>query len=94
MCLGGEVHDCVDAAGSVDRRVDGFAVADVGVHEAVARVLGDGHQVVEVAGVRELVEADDLPVGVCLEHPAHEGAADEASTTADEQPHPFFTLQS
>ncbi len=72
----------------------GGRVADAALHEAVARVLGDRQQVVEVAGVGELVVADDLPVGVLGEHAPDEGGADEPGAAANEKPHPFFTLQS
>ena len=92
--LGGEVHDRVDATGAVDRRAHGGRVADAALHEAVARVLGDRQQVLEVAGVGELVVADDLPVGVLGEHAPDEGGADEPGAAAYEKPHPFFTLQS
>ena len=67
---------------AVDRRADGVRVADAALHEAVARVVGDGREVLQVAGVGELVVDDDLPVGVLGEHAADEGGADEPGAAA------------
>ena len=92
--LGGEVHDRLHAASTLDSRAHGRSVADVALHEAVARVVGDGEQVLEVAGVGELVETDDLPVLVLDKHVPDKGGADKPGAAADEKPHPFFTLQS
>lgn len=56
--LGGEVEQ---GARLVARQQAGHQVgiADVAVHEQVARIAGQRGQVVQVAGVGELVEVDD-----------------------------------
>ncbi len=94
MGLGGEVHDRVDAARLIEHLVHALALADAALEERVARVVRDVAKVVEVTRVGELVVADDLPVGVLREHPTNEVRADEPGSTANEEPHPFFTLQS
>ena len=89
--LGSEVHDRVDAAGRIDGRADRGRVADAALHEAVARIVGNRREVLQVAGVGELVVDDDLPVGVLGEHASHEGRADEPGAAADKKPHPPIT---
>ena len=83
VALGGEVHDRVVAGHGCG---DGLAVADVALHEAVARVVVHVAQGGEVAGVGEHVEDRDLVVGGG-EHVADVVRADEPGTTGDEQPH-------
>ena len=73
---------------------DGLPVADVGLKELVAGIVFYGPQIVEVAGVGELVQVDDLGPQAGGEQPADEGAADEAGAAADEEPHRLFTPQS
>ena len=71
------------------------AVADVAAHEACsAGSSATGSRLSRLPAYVSLSKHDDLPVGVLVEHAAHERAADEAGAAADEQPHPFFTLQS
>ena len=69
--LGGAVDRSVDVrlGGEVDHDVvtryrvgDLHRIADVALHESVARAVGDWRQVLEVAGVRQLVEHRDLGV--------------------------------
>ena len=89
--LRGEVDDRVDAS----RRLGhGRSVADVGLDEAVARVGFHAPQIVQVARVGQLVQVDDLQVGVACQHPPDEGAADEPGPAADEDLHRLFTPQS
>ncbi len=78
--LGGEVDDGV---GVTHRLFNLGGVADVALNEAVAGVVLDVAQVVEVAGVGELVEVDDIVV-VMAQEPAHEVGADEAGAAGDE----------
>ena len=82
--LGGEVDDGVGAA---QRLADDGGVADVAVHEGVAGVVLDVAQVLEVAGVGELVEVHDLDVVVPGEHVAHEVGADEPGAAGDHESH-------
>ena len=76
--LGGEVDDRV-AAGSGAR--DRVRIGDVALDELVL----DAFEVRRVAGVRELVEDDD--VGAALREPPHEVRADEPGATGDEHAH-------
>ncbi len=81
--LGGEVDDRV-----VARHVlhDGVVVADVALDEATPAVVEHIADVVEVAGVGELVEHGDLVVAVG-QQPTHVVRADEACGARDEQLH-------
>ena len=65
--------------------VDRLSVADVGLDEAVAGVVGHDEQVVQVARVGELVQVDDLERRDAGQHAPDEGAADEAGAAADEE---------
>jgi uncharacterized protein YkvS len=63
------------------------AVADVALDEAVAWIVLDVPQVLEIARVGELVEVDDLAVGVVRKVQADEVAADEACAARDQDSH-------
>ena len=93
VALGGEVDDGVDAG---DELGDEVGVADVALDEAVAlgeRRAVDVAQVVEVAGVGQLVEVDDLVVVVRRQEMADEVAADEAGAARDQDlPHRFLAV--
>ena len=81
MRLGGEVDDVVSGfyEGSRHR-----GVANVAVHKGVARVVDHVVQVFHAAGVGQLVEIRDLPVGMGLQRVADEVAANEAGAAGDE----------
>jgi hypothetical protein len=66
--------------------VDQRAVADVALHEDVARIALQAGQVGAVAGVGERVEVDDRLVR-CRQPVEHEVAADEAGAAGDENGH-------
>ena len=84
MRLGGEVHDGVHAA---QRLAHQRGVADIALHERVARVALDVGEIRGIAGVGELVEIDDAIVGVLAQHVTDEVAADEPRTPRDQQLH-------
>ena len=74
--LGGEVEDDV-GRGLAQSVATDVAIADVALDEAVARVVGDGGEVVEIAGVGEPVVDDDLGLGLVFEQVVDEVRADE-----------------
>ena len=80
VALGGEVHDRVVPA---HRVLEVLGVADVALHELVARVVVDVAQRREVAGVGERVVDGDRVVGGG-QHVAHVVRADEPGTAGDE----------
>jgi hypothetical protein len=76
MRLGGEVHH---GARLVPREnvAQRGAVADIDVLEAIARIPGHRLEGLEIAGIRELVDVDDLLARLRDQEP-HESRADEA----------------
>ena len=79
--LGGEVHDDV---GVLDERRRDRRIGDVPLHEAVARVVLHALEILEPAGVGQLVERRDLPVGMRRERVADEVGADEAGAAGNQ----------
>ena len=80
-------HDIVAGHDLVQDR----AVADVALDEGIARILRDGGQVRQVAGVGELVEhghAGNLGTEAAIEQTAHIVRADEARSPSDQVSHP------
>ena len=63
MALGGEVHHDVGVLLG-EELVHALAVADVNLDEAEVGVIHHGRERGEVAGIGQLVEADDPVVGV------------------------------
>jgi len=82
MALGGQMHDHVRPKAAHDlahlARVD-----DVASHEAEARIPCHGREIVEVAGIGQLVEDDHLVWRRVDDFPRH-GRADEASAAGHE----------
>lgn len=81
VAFGGQVHDDVWLVLG-QGVIHGFGVADVGLDEGVAGVVGYGFQGFEVAGVGEFVDVDYGVVGVVDEF-ADYGGADEAGAAGD-----------
>ena len=81
MRLGREVHD--DLGRAHERRGD-RRVGDVAVDEAMARAVDHVAQVLEPAGVGQLVERGDVPVRMRCVRPADEVGSDEAGAAGDE----------
>ena len=94
MRLGGVVHDRV--SGGVERSgqlVDERRVGDVAAHEPHP-VVGQPLERGEVAGVRQLIEHDDLVIGV-RDDVAYEVRSDEPGAAGDQEPgHASFPLAS
>ena len=82
--FGGEVHYRVDSFFG-EEPLDQSSIADVALDEAVAGIGGDVGQVLEVAGVGELVEVDQAYVGAALQAEPHEVRADKAAAAGDEK---------
>jgi hypothetical protein len=80
----GEVDHRVHAARHV---ADQLGIADVAVHERVARVALEVGEVGRVAGVGQLVEVDDAIVGVLGEDVADEVGSDEPRAAGHQQLH-------
>src|SRR5262249_46058909 len=80
MRLGRSVDDDVDLG---DEAANEFGVPDVTVHEREPLVREDVGEVLEVAGVRESVERDDL-VARRAEHVPYDVRRDEAGAARDE----------
>lgn len=80
VALRGVVHDRVVAR---DDAVQQPGVADVADDELHA-VGGEPRDVLGVAGVGQLVQDDDVHLGVVLHHVVHEVAADEAAAARDD----------
>ena len=78
--LGGEVHDGVHAG---DDLLQQRLVADVAVDEGHA-LLGDAGEVVQVAGIGERVQHDDVHVRLVVHHPVDEVASDEPGSAGDD----------
>ena len=81
---GREIDDGVDAAGGV---AHALGIADVAVHEGVARIALDVGEVGGIARVRELVEVDEAVVRMRVQDVTDEVAADEARTACHQKLH-------
>ena len=82
MAAGGEIDDGLAA---VHGREDGGLVGDVALNKRMPGGV-EVFEVVEVAGIGELVEIDDVQLGVGGEHVAHEVGADESRAAGDDNP--------
>ena len=79
--LGREVDDDVGVANERGRDA---GVRDVAAHEGVPRIVDDVVQRLEPAGIGQLIERRDVPVGVRLECVPDEVRADEPGAAGDE----------
>ena len=86
MALGGEVDDDVGVLG-LEEVIDGLAVGDVGADECEVFVLLRGFERLEVAGIGELVKADEAVFRVVLEFVVDEVAADKTGAAGDDDGH-------
>lgn len=80
VALGGVVHDGVVAR---DDLLEKLGIADV-AHDELHAVRGQPGDVLEVAGVGQLVQDGHVHVGVAVDHVVHEVAADEAAAARDD----------
>ena len=82
VALGGKVDDIIGVILG-DQVGDQGLVADVALHEDVAGVALDVLQVLQVAGVGQLVQIDEADVLVLLQHVMHKVGADETGTAGN-----------
>lgn len=89
MGFGGEMHDGIGLVLGKDV-AHGFGIAEVALLKLVARVAVDGGEGLEVTGVGELVEVDELMRGR-LQQVVDEVGADKASSASNENFHSPIT---
>ena len=82
VTLGGQMDDAVDLL-VLHQLVEGVEVADVHPHELVIRLVLDVLQIGQIAGVGELVEIDDIILGIFVHKEANNMASDESGTAGD-----------
>ena len=83
VALGREVDDAVYPVSS-DDLAHHVEVGDVATDERVVRPVLDVPEVGQVTGIRELVEVDDVVVGMAVDEQPHDMAADESGSAGDE----------
>lgn len=83
MTLGRQMDNSVDGMLPHDR-FHLFAVADVTLHETVIGALLDIAQILEVAGVGQLVEIDNPVIGIFPDEQPHHMAADESGSAGNQ----------
>ena len=83
MAFGRKVDYAVDGIFAEDG-LHGFEVADVGPFEDVVGTLFHVAQVLQIAGIGQLVEADDPVIGVFFDEKAYYVAPDEACAARDQ----------
>src|SRR5439155_12096894 len=66
---------------------DCVSVADVAVNEPVPGMVFETGQVLQVAGVRQLVQVEDVVAGVVAQDVAYEVGADEPGPSRDQKTH-------
>lgn len=82
VTLGRKVDDAINLL-VLHQLVEGIEVADVHLDELVVRLVLDVLEVSEVAGISQLVEVDDVVLGVFVHEEAHYVRANETGTTGD-----------
>ena len=82
VALGRQVHNHVGHEAAQELAHPG-SVNDVGLDELVARVLSDRLEVIEVAGVGQLIQHQNL-MRRCANEFAHHGRANEAGAACDD----------
>jgi hypothetical protein len=83
--LGRQMHDRLGCE-ALEHGADARLVGDIGLHELVAGVVGDGGQGLEIAGIGEFVEVEHFVFGVA-DQVAHDGRPDEAGTACNQNSH-------
>ena len=82
MTLSSQVNDAIHFL-VLHQLVEGIEVADVHLHKLVVGFVLDVLQVSEVASIRQLVEVDDVILGILVHKQAHHMAANEACATGN-----------
>ena len=83
MALGSQVDDAIDLL-LLHELVEGVEVADVHLHKLVVGAVLNVLQVSEVAGIGQLVEIDDVILGILVHKQAHHVASNEACATGND----------
>ncbi len=83
VALGGQVHDHVGCEGR-EQGADGPGIADVDLLEGEPRVVGDGCEVVAIAGIGQLVQHADAMVAR-LDQMAHDRRSDKAGPAGHDE---------
>ena len=83
MALGGEIHHVVRRV-RLEQAPQLGPVADVDAGEAIAGVVRGLRNRVQIRGVSQLVDIDDVGLGLVEQMPDH-GRADEACAAGDEK---------
>ena len=82
MTLSSKVDDAINLF-VLHQLVEGVEVADVHLYKLVVRLVLDILQISEVAGIRQLVEVDDVILGILVHEQAHHMASDKACTASN-----------
>ena len=82
MAFGGEVDNAVDPV-LADYAAHGVEIGDVGAHESVIRAVFDIAEVSEIPCIGQLVEVDDMIVGIFVDEEADDVVADESGPSGD-----------
>ena len=83
MALGCEMDNAVDVV-FTDYAAHLVEVGDVRLHESVVRLVLDVLEVGEVAGICQLVEVDDMIVGIFVYKEPHNVRADESGSAGNQ----------
>ena len=86
MGFGGEVHHHIGVL-FFEKMVHGGPVTDVALYKAEPGAAGDGHQVGQVRGVGELVQAENPEVPVGFHHVENKVGADKSGAAGNENGH-------
>ena len=92
MTFGGKVHHHVGML-LLKQVVDGLAVTDVRLHEAEVGLVHDALQRGQVAGIGQLVHADNTILRVLVQHIENEVAADKPGAAGHNNGHRRFLLK-
>ena len=63
--------------------VEGIEIADVHLHKLIVGFVLDVLQISQIAGIRQLVEVDDVVIGILVHKQAHHMAPNKACATSN-----------
>ena len=92
MAFRGEVHHHVGMF-FLKQLINAFSVADIQLHEAEVGVIHDRRQRGQVAGVGQLVQADNAVIRVLAQHMKHKVGTDKSGTAGYNNCHTSFLTQ-
>ena len=82
MALGSQVDDAVHLL-VLHQLIEGIEVADVHLYKLVVGLVLDVLQVSQVAGIRQLIEVDDVILRILVHKQAHHMASNKACATGN-----------